>query len=285
MRTRTLFAMVACLLALASCSSKPAESAAAPPAAPAPSAAAKEPKPRTTPPPPQQAAAPQTTAPQTTENQTTTPPAGAPAQAAAPQKTPPQPPAPQKAPPQTAAPKPAAQESTMYVLMTTSQGDILLELDAKSAPVSVDNFLGYVDAGFYEGTIFHRVISNFMIQGGGLKPDLSQKPTRPPIRNESGNGLSNKRGTIAMARTNVPDSATCQFFINVVDNPALDAPPAGGPGYAVFGKVVAGMDVVDAIRAVPTGLKKSHKDVPIKDVVIQSATRLSPADATKRIKS
>ncbi len=171
----------------------------------------------------------------------------------------------------------------MYVLMTTSEGDILLELDLESAPVTVDNFLGYVDSGFYEGTIFHRVIRNFMIQGGGLKPDMTQKPTRPPIRNESGNGLSNRRGTVSMARTNAPDSATCQFFINVVDNPALDAPPTGGPGYAVFGKVVAGMDVVDAIKAVQTGLKKGHRDVPIEDVVIEKATRLSPADATKRM--
>lgn len=173
----------------------------------------------------------------------------------------------------------------VYVLMTTSSGDILLELDAERAPVSVDNFLGYVDSEFYDGTIFHRVMDGFMIQGGGLAPDLTKKPTRDPIRNEWGNGLTNDRGTIAMARTRAPNSATSQFFINVVDNPRLDQPISGGAGYAVFGKVVAGMDVVDEIKAVPTGQKKTHINVPIMDVVIEKARRMSAEEAKKLIEA
>ena len=133
------------------------------------------------------------------------------------------------------------------VRLATTLGDIVVELDAAKAPKSVDNFLQYVKAGHYEGTIFHRVIGSFMIQGGGFTADGTQKPVRPPIPLEAGNGLSNLRGTLAMARTAVPDSATAQFFINVVDNPRLDT--AGG-GYAVFGKVVAGMDIVDQIKGV-----------------------------------
>ena len=159
------------------------------------------------------------------------------------------------------------------VKLATSQGDIVIELDRAKAPKSVDNFLQYVKAGHYNGTIFHRVIKNFMIQGGGMKPDMSEKPTRPPIALESRNGLSNARGTVAMARTMDPNSATAQFFINVKDNDFLDQPNArDGNGYAVFGKVVAGMDVVDKIRAVPVGDKGGHQNVPVKPVTINKAT-------------
>ncbi|MES2717264.1 MAG: peptidylprolyl isomerase [Pseudomonadota bacterium] len=155
------------------------------------------------------------------------------------------------------------------VKLSTSMGDIVVELDAQKAPKSVANFVQYVKAGHYNSTVFHRVIESFMVQGGGMTADLSEKPTRAPIPLEAGNGLSNLRGTLAMARTNVPDSATAQFFINVVDNPRLDS--AGG-GYAVFGKVVDGMDVVDKIRAVPTGNKGQYQNVPTTPVVIKQAT-------------
>jgi peptidyl-prolyl cis-trans isomerase A (cyclophilin A) len=156
------------------------------------------------------------------------------------------------------------------VRLATSLGDIVVELDAAKAPKSVDNFLQYVKVGHYEGTIFHRVIGTFMIQGGGFTADGTQKPARPPIPLEAGNGLSNLRGTLAMARTAVPDSATAQFFINVVDNARLDT--AGG-GYAVFGKVVTGMDVVDKIKAVATANRGGpFQDRPVTDVVITKAT-------------
>ncbi len=160
------------------------------------------------------------------------------------------------------------------VLMTTSLGDVTLELDGDKAPVTVANFLQYVDDKHYDNTVFHRVIADFMIQGGGFEPGMRQKKTRAPIKNESANGLSNKRGTIAMARTSVPDSASSQFFINVKDNDFLDkAKSHDGVGYAVFGKVVEGMDVVDKIRAVPTGNRGGHGDVPAEDVVITSVRR------------
>src|SRR4051812_11310453 len=160
------------------------------------------------------------------------------------------------------------------VLLKTSMGDITLELDEEKAPVTVANFLAYVDKGHYNNTIFHRVISNFMIQGGGFTRDMKQKETRAPIKNESANGLENKAGTIAMARTPDPDSASAQFFINVKDNDFLDRKNAqDGHGYCVFGKVVAGMDVVDQIKAVKTGRKGGHSDVPNDDVILQSATR------------
>ena len=155
------------------------------------------------------------------------------------------------------------------VRLVTSAGDIVVELDREKAPKSVDNFLQYVKAGHYDGTIFHRVIETFMIQGGGMRPDMSEKPVRAPIPLEARNGLSNARGTLAMARTSVLDSATSQFFINVVDNQRLDT--AGG-GYAVFGKVVDGMDVVDKIKAVPVTNKGPHQNVPVADVVIRKAT-------------
>ena len=159
------------------------------------------------------------------------------------------------------------------VRLSTSEGDIVVEVDAAKAPKSAANFLQYVKDGHYDGTVFHRVIAGFMIQGGGFDADMKQKSTRPPIALESRNGLSNVRGTLAMARTMVPDSATSQFFINVVDNPRLDAANSpDGNGYAVFGKVVSGMDVVDKIRAVPVGDKAGHQNVPQKPVVIKKAT-------------
>ena len=158
------------------------------------------------------------------------------------------------------------------VLLATSAGNITLQLDAEKAPRSVANFLEYVKAGHYDGTVFHRVIDGFMIQGGGFTPEMAQKPTRAPIPLEARNGLKNERGTIAMARTSVPDSATSQFFINVVDNQSLDYPNPDGNGYAVFGKVVAGMDVVDKIRAVETTTVGGRPNVPVKPVLIRSAT-------------
>jgi cyclophilin family peptidyl-prolyl cis-trans isomerase len=160
------------------------------------------------------------------------------------------------------------------VLMSTSLGDIKLELDAAKAPVTVQNFLDYAKAGHYDGTIFHRVIANFMIQGGGFTPDMQQKPTKAPIKNEADNGLKNTVGTIAMARTNVVDSATSQFFINCKDNGFLDhtAKNPAGYGYAVFGKVVEGLDVVKKIEAVATGNKGGHGDVPVEPVLIKSVT-------------
>lgn len=159
------------------------------------------------------------------------------------------------------------------VRLATSAGDIVVELDAAKAPKTVDNFVQYVKAGHYDGTIFHRVIPGFMVQGGGMKPDLKEKPTRKPIALESRNGLSNARGTLAMARTMVPDSATAQFFINVADNSFLDQPNArDGNGYAVFGRVTAGMDVVDKIVATPTTSSGPHQNVPVTPVIIRKAT-------------
>jgi len=162
------------------------------------------------------------------------------------------------------------------VALDTSMGVIVVELDAEKAPLSTENFLAYVDAGHYADTVFHRVIKGFMIQGGGMTDTLTPKPTRPPIKNEAGNGLKNKRGTISMARTGVIDSATCQFFINTVDNAFLDHVDDSmrGYGYAVFGKVVEGMDVVDKIEASKTGVVNRMKDVPLETVVIRSAKRL-----------
>ncbi len=159
------------------------------------------------------------------------------------------------------------------VKLQTNKGDIILELDAGKAPETVKNFLEYVNAGFYNGTIFHRVINNFMIQGGGFEPGMKQKPTRAPIKNEAANGLSNDNYTIAMARTSEPQSATAQFFINVKDNDFLNytAPTTQGYGYCVFGKVVEGKEVVDAIKKVKTGRSGFFQDVPEEDVVIIKA--------------
>lgn len=160
------------------------------------------------------------------------------------------------------------------VLLKTNHGDITLELDAAKAPKSVANFLAYVKTGHYDGTIFHRVIDNFMIQGGGMTAGMKQKSTLDQIENEANNGLKNERGTIAMARTSDPHSATAQFFINVNDNDFLNhtAPTPQGWGYAVFGKVSNGMDVVDKIKKVKTGNAGYHQDVPTEDVVIEKAS-------------
>lgn len=176
----------------------------------------------------------------------------------------------------------AQEKEIPMVKFVTSAGDITLELYPDKAPVTVTNFLRYVDDGYYKGTIFHRVIRNFMIQGGGFDANMSKKPTHGPIRNEAANALKNDRGTIAMARTSVPDSATAQFFINTVDNASLNFrdPSANGIGYCVFGRVTEGMDIVDAIQATPTGFRAGMGDVPSKDIVITDAIRLDkPAAA------
>ncbi len=165
-----------------------------------------------------------------------------------------------------------AESTYLYVVIETSMGSITLELDSTNAPQTVNNFLSYVDEGFYDGTIFHRVIDGFMLQGGGFTPDGSQKPTKDPIFLESQNGLTNDVGTVAMARTNVPNSATAQFFINVKDNDFLNYTP-GNPGYAVFGKVASGMEVVNAIRQVKTGTFQQYRDWPVEPVLIQSVRR------------
>ena len=155
------------------------------------------------------------------------------------------------------------------ITMRTNHGDILIELDEEKAPKTSANFLQYVNDGFFDGTIFHRVISSFMIQGGGFEPGMNQKPTRDPIDNEASNGLSNLTGTIAMARTADPHSATAQFFINVADNKFLDYPGQDGWGYCVFGKVTKGMDVVNKIKSVDTTIRMGHQDVPQEDVIIE----------------
>ncbi|CAM8753457.1 Peptidyl-prolyl cis-trans isomerase [Burkholderia pseudomallei] len=161
------------------------------------------------------------------------------------------------------------------VQLKTTQGDIRVELYPEKAPKTVANFLDYVKAGQYNGTIFHRVIKGFMIQGGGYKTNFDEKPTRAPIPLESKNGLKNATGTIAMARTSDPNSATAQFFINTVDNAGLDYPNPDGNGYAVFGKVVSGLDVVKKIEATPTTVRGPMRDVPEKPIVIESATIVS----------
>ena len=156
------------------------------------------------------------------------------------------------------------------VELTTSKGVIQIELDEANAPVTTENFLAYVNDGFFDETIFHRVIPNFMVQGGGFVEDMTQKPTKSPITNEANNGLSNKRGTLAMARTNDPESATAQFFVNVKDNGFLDY-SEDNPGYAVFGKVTEGMDIVDAIVSVDTTMQNGMQDVPAEPIFIDSA--------------
>ena len=159
------------------------------------------------------------------------------------------------------------------VKFETSLGDFVIELDDAKAPVTVANFLQYVDDGHFDGTVFHRVIPGFVIQGGGMTADMTQKPTRKPIENEATNGLKNLRGTLSMARTNDISSATSQFFVNLVDNAFLDHQGPRNYGYAVFGRVVEGMDVIDAIAAVKTGRKRGHDDVPLEPVVVRSARR------------
>ena len=161
------------------------------------------------------------------------------------------------------------------VKLQTSMGDIVIELNEQAAPVTVKNFFGYVEDGFFDGKIFHRVIRDFMIQGGGFTAKMEQGQTRDPIKNEAGNGLKNDRGTIAMARTNDPDSATAQFFINHKNNDFLNFADKGNPGYAVFGKTVEGMDVVDAIASVQTTTQAGMGDVPVEPVVIISAEVVS----------
>lgn len=167
-------------------------------------------------------------------------------------------------------------KETDMVIIKTTRGDITVKLAADKAPLTVANFLAYADAGHYDGTIFHRVIDGFMIQGGGFDKEMRQKPTKAPIKNEAANGLKNKRGTLAMARTPIVDSATSQFFINVKDNGFLDfrAPNPQGFGYCVFGEVAAGMDVVDQIKAVRTGVKAGMADVPLEPVEILSVRRV-----------
>ena len=161
-----------------------------------------------------------------------------------------------------------------HILMTTTLGSMTLELDADNAPNTVENFLSYVSNSFYDGTIFHRVINNFMVQGGGFTADMEQKATQAPIENEANNGLKNARGTIAMARTQDPHSATAQFFINVQDNDFLNHTGENmqGWGYAVFGKVTDGEDVLDKIRCVQTGSQAGHQDVPVEPIIIESVT-------------
>lgn len=170
-----------------------------------------------------------------------------------------------------------AHAESVQVVLETSSGMIILELDPSAAPQSVENFLQYVDDNYYQGTVFHRVIRGFMVQGGGMKSDLTPKPGRPPIVNEADNGMKNKRGTVAMARTADPHSATSQFFINTVDNDFLDhkSKDAQGWGYCVFGKVLEGMDVVDAIERTPTKTRGFHRDVPVPPVVIHKVYRRS----------
>ncbi len=167
------------------------------------------------------------------------------------------------------------------VQLETSQGNLVIELEQEKAPKTVANFLRYVDDGFYNGLIFHRVIANFMVQGGGLEPNMKKRPTREPVPNESANGLSNTRGTLAMARTADPHSATAQFFINVVDNPFLDRQQSrDGWGYCVFGRVVSGIEIVDKIRHAPTTRVGGRRDVPQTPVIITRALRV-PSQSTK----
>ena len=171
-----------------------------------------------------------------------------------------------------ATPAAAQDANAPKVKLSTSMGDIVVQLEPAKAPKTVENFLQYVKDKHYDGTIFHRVIDGFMVQGGGFSADMAQKPVRAPIALEAANGLKNDKYTIAMARTNVPDSATAQFFINVKDNAMLNARQPSGDGYAVFGKVVQGTDVVDKIKAVATGNKGGHQNVPSSPVTITSAT-------------
>jgi cyclophilin family peptidyl-prolyl cis-trans isomerase len=168
-----------------------------------------------------------------------------------------------------------AQAANPTVEVATNQGKIVVELFADKAPASVDNFLQYVKEGFYNGTVFHRVIPDFMVQGGGFTEKMEQKPTRAPVQNEAKNGLTNDRGTLAMARTNDPHSATAQFFINHKDNAFLNYPGRDGWGYAVFGKVTQGMDIVDRIARIATGNAGGHQNVPLQAVVIQNVRIVS----------
>jgi peptidyl-prolyl cis-trans isomerase B (cyclophilin B) len=179
----------------------------------------------------------------------------------------------------------ATAQAAPQVKLETSLGDIVIQLDATAAPKTTANFLSYVNAGFYDGTIFHRVIQRFMIQGGGFTPDMTEKQTKAPIKNEAANGLKNMRGTVAMARTGEPHSATAQFFINTVDNGFLNYKSSTPEefGYCVFGKVIKGIDIVDSIAKTPTTRKGMYSDVPVEAVVIKKATvvKEKPAESTK----
>jgi cyclophilin family peptidyl-prolyl cis-trans isomerase len=194
---------------------------------------------------------------------------------AAPAAEEPAPPAPAEEPATETAPAPTG--TNPMVEMRTSLGTMRIELYPDKAPKTVENFLQYARDGFYDGTVFHRVIEGFMIQGGGFAPDMTEKETRPPIENEASNGLKNVRGSVAMARTNDPHSASSQFFINTVDNPGLDftAETVQGYGYAVFGQVVEGLETLDAIKKVSTGSRGGHDDVPMNPVVIESVRILN----------
>jgi cyclophilin family peptidyl-prolyl cis-trans isomerase len=197
------------------------------------------------------------------------------------------------APAQAPAPAPApAATGVVFVKISTSKGDMLLELDAAKAPISVDNFMKYVKSGFYDGTVVHRIVPGFVVQGGGFDQAMVQKQTNPAIKNEWKNGLKNGRGTISMARLPSPDTATSQFFLNLKDNPALDG--ANGPGYAVFGKIVVGLDVLDAMGAAPTtskevtdqaGRKQVFSDVPMEAIVMTKAVELDAASAASMIEA
>ena len=197
--------------------------------------------------------------------------------------------APAQAPAAAPAPAPAG---TVFVRISTSKGDMLLELDAVKAPISVDNFMKYVKGGFYDGTVVHRIVPGFVVQGGGFDQAMVQKQTNPAIKNEWKNGLKNGRGTISMARLPSPDTATSQFFLNLKDNPALDG--ANGPGYAVFGRIVVGLDVLDAMGASPTmskevtdqaGRKQVFSDVPVEAIVMTKAVEIDAASAASMIEA
>ncbi len=207
-------------------------------------------------------------------------PADAPKVAEQPKKEEPKKDEPKKSDEKAKTPETKSMPVNEFVKLSTNKGDIILKLYKDKAPISVENFLKYADKKFFDGTIFHRVIPNFMIQGGGFTPDMKQKPTDPPIKNEWKNGLQNKKYTLAMARTQVPDSGTSQFFINVADNGFLDQ-ARDGAAYAVFGEVAAGNAVVDAISAVKTGTKGGMTDVPNETVTINSVTKISEDDAKK----
>ena len=212
---------------------------------------------------------------------------GQPSQPVTPPPATPVPAAPAPAVPIEAKPAPAkdaepAKAELTYATIETSMGNIVIELDGKNAPISMANFWSYANKGHYEGTLFHRVIPGFMIQGGGHAEDMTLKPTDAQIKNEWRNGLKNVRGTVSMARLGGnADSASSQFFINTVDNPGLDRPQPDGAAYAVFGKVVAGMDVVDAIRNVKTGVKSGMRDVPLENVVIKKARKATDEEIAK----
>lgn len=187
--------------------------------------------------------------------------------------------APAPAPIDQKAPAPAA--AMEYCVFHTSKGDIVMELERAKAPVTVDNFVSYIKDGFYDGTVFHRIVPNFVVQGGGFDTKGTQKKTRPPILNEWQNGLKNKRGTLSMARTNDPGSATSQFFISLKDNDMLDQPISGNAGYAVYGRVISGMNIVDDMAKVQRGMKNGMGDWPIQDIVVTKAEMIGKETAEK----